>query len=131
MKKKLFILATICAMSFGAQQLNASNPNPFITHVTEKSMDGKEIDLQGSCCSLVSTTTAKKNSNTVCLTFSQNIGHVDVLLYDDNGSLVYSCSVDTAVQKMAMLPTTGDHDGTYTIVVENTSDTAVGQFERR
>lgn len=39
MKKKLFILATICAMGLGAQQLNASNPNPFITHVTEKSKE--------------------------------------------------------------------------------------------
>ena len=129
MKKKLFILATICAMSLGAQQLNAANP--FITHVTEKTVDGKEkIDLQGSYSSLVSTTTAKKNSNTVCLTFSQNIGYVSVTLIDGNGNLVYSGMVDTSVQRMVVIPTSNS-EGHCTLVVENAAGYAEGDFERK
>ncbi len=134
MNTKLMIFTGLCALSICTTKLAASTiTEPYLE--TEKGVgpDGDEkIEIRGTC-SLAgeSAIIAKAGHNMVQLTFTQNIGHVSVSLYDDNGNLVYSCSVDTAVQKMAMLPTTGGHEGTYTIVVENTSDTAVGQFERR
>lgn len=119
-------------MGLNAHELTAAKPNLSIAHATEKTADGKEkIDFQGTLSLTSGTMKASVNRNMVRLAFTQNIGLVNVSLYDDNGNLVYSCSVDTAVQKMAMLPTAGGHEGTYTIVVENTSDTAVGQFEHR
>ena len=130
MKKKLLIFAAICAMSFGAHELNAATPNPFIVHATEKTTDGKEIDLQGSCCSLVSATTAKKNGNTVCLTFTQSIGIVSVMLYDGSGCLIYSGTVDTSAQRVVVIPT-GYGEGRCTLVVENASGYAEGDFERK
>ena len=79
---------------------------------------------------MVSTTTAKKNSNTVCLTFSQNIGYVSVTLIDGNGNLVYSGMVDTSVQRMVVIPTSNS-EGRCTLVVENATGYAEGGFERK
>lgn len=119
-------------MGLNAHELTAAKPDTSAAYTTEKNIDGKEkIDLQGSCSSLVSATTAKAGHNMVQLTFTQSIGCVNAMLYDESGNLVYSCLVDTEVQKTAMLPISGGHDGVYTIVVENTNDTAAGQFERR
>lgn len=129
MNTKLMIFTGLCALSICTTKLTASVPKLYL----KTGPDGDEkIEIRGTfSMTSESAITAKAGRNMVRLAFTQNIGLVNVSLYDDNGNLVYSCSVDTAVQKMAMLPTAGGHEGTYTIVVENTSDTAVGQFERR
>lgn len=134
MKTKLMIFTGLCALSICTTKLAASSvTEPYLK--TEKGIgpDGDEkIEIRGTwSMTSESAITAKANHNTVQLTFTQNIGCVNVMLYDDNGSLVYSCLIDTEVQKVTMLPITGSNEGTYTIVVENTSDTAVGEFERR
>ena len=129
MKKKLFILATICAMGLGAQQLNAANP--FIAHTPDKTVDGKEkIDFQGTIPLTSNAMKATANSNTVCLTFSQNIGYVSVTLIDGNGNLVYNGIVDTSAQRVVVIPT-GNSEGRCTLVVENAAGYAEGDFERK
>lgn len=118
-------------MGLSAHELTAAKPNLSIAHATEKTADGKEkIDFQGTLSLTSGTMKASVNRNMVRLAFTQNIGHVNVSLYDGNGNLVYSGMVDTSVQRMVVIPTSNS-EGRCTLVVENAAGYAEGDFERK
>lgn len=70
------------------------------------------------------------DQNNVYIYFNQNLGYVDVTIYNPNGLMVYNDVVNTAVQQQLVIPIAGLIDGVYTIVLENATGYADGEFEK-
>lgn len=69
-----------------------------------------------------------KNSVQVC--FHQNFGNVSITLFGNTGGMVYSGIVNTAVQQTVFIPLAGTPSGTYTLVLNNVSGMAEGEFAK-
>lgn len=67
--------------------------------------------------------------SSVYVVFHRSFGNVSVTLYDPSGLVIYSDVVDTTVQQMVIIPSITFADGIYTIVLENASGYADGDFE--
>ena len=68
--------------------------------------------------------------NSVYVYFHQNFGNVQITLYDPNAVIIYNDVVNTAVQQIVIIPITSQAEGIYTIVLENPSGYADGDFEK-
>ena len=68
--------------------------------------------------------------NSVYVYFHQNFGNVQITLYDPNAVIIYNDVVNTAVQQIVIIPITSQAEGIYTIVFENPSGYADGDFEK-
>lgn len=133
MNTKLMIFIGLCTLNVCTTKLVASSvTETYLKTEKEVGPDGDEkIEIRGTwSMTSESAITAKAGHNTVCLTFTQNIGHVNVSLYDGNGNLVYSGMVDTSAQRVVVIPA-GNSEGRCTLVVENASGYAEGDFERK
>lgn len=69
------------------------------------------------------------NENFVFIQFNQNFGYIDVTLYNTNGQAVYNDVVNTAVQQQVVIPISRFDNGVYTVVLENVTGYADGDFE--
>ena len=69
-----------------------------------------------------------KNSVQVC--FHQNFGYVNITLIGETGNMVYSGTVNTAVQQTVFIPLAGAPSGNYTLILNNVSGMAEGEFAK-
>ena len=69
-----------------------------------------------------------KNFVQVC--FHQNFGYVSVTLMGDTGGMVYSGTVNTAVQQTVNIPLAGTPSGNYTLILNNVTGMAAGEFAK-
>ena len=97
--------------------------NPKLTffekNVFDLPPDYDQIVLQGNLSFGVGPNAieAGYNNNSVYIQFNQNLGYVDVTIYNPNGLMVYNDVVNTAVQQQLVIPIAGFIDGVYTYTV--------------
>lgn len=91
-----------------------------------------EIELQGRLDYNVGPDSVQaffcKNSVQVC--FYQNFGYVSITLMGDTGSMIYSGTVNTAVQQTVYISIAGAPSGNYTIILDNVTGMAEGEFAK-
>lgn len=128
------IMAGICLLSLYSEKIAVSSPKAISLGIETKEIPhgSDEIYLQGSLVlnSGPNAVEAGYNENSVYIQFNQNLGYVDVTIYNPSGLTVYSDVVNTAVQQQVIVPITGLVDGVYTIVLENATGYADGEFEK-
>lgn len=134
MKKSVLFFICLCMLGSSALKIQAFNSRP--TFVNQNSDDlppsYDQIVLQGNLMFGVGPNAieAGYNENSIYIQFNQNLGYVDVTIYNPNGLMVYNDVVNTAVQQQLVIPITGFVDGVYTIVLENATGYADGEFEK-
>ena len=135
MNKKVFLLASICALGLGSWDVQAYNPQPVLIN---KCMEdnhipagANEIRLKGklNCNTAPDDIEAGATDNAVYLYFNQNHGNVSISLYSPMGFLVYNCVVDTSMQQLVVIPIASSVSGTYTVVLDNANGLVEGDFE--
>lgn len=72
---------------------------------------------------------AGASDNAVYIGFSQSFGNVSITIYNASGLVVYSTVVNTAVQQTVVIPITAANSGIYTVVLNNATGYAEGDFE--
>ena len=117
-----------------AGDIPANNPKSLtLTQQTGNIPEGyEEIVLRGSLAfsSGPNAIEAGVNDNSVYIQFNQNLGNVTVTVYNPDGLTVYSGVVNTAVQQLLVVPMAFSSEGTYTVVLENATGYADGDFEK-
>lgn len=63
------------------------------------------------------------------VSFHRSFGNVSITLYNPNNLIIYSGVVNTAVQQLVVIPVSLSAEGIYTIVLDNNSEYAEGDFE--
>ncbi len=91
-----------------------------------------EIELKGDLMYGIGSDSVQaflcKNSVQVC--FYQNFGYVSITLMGDTGSMIYSGTVNTAVQQTVYISIAGAPSGNYTIILDNVTGMAEGEFAK-
>ena len=135
MKKKVLLLAGLCAFSLCTWEAKAVNlEHASIVNMEDNVPTGfEEIFLQGTLMTGTgpNSVIAGANRNSVYLHFSRSFGNVNVRIYNDSGSLVYNSIVDTSVQQTVIIPIPGNNNGTYAVELDNANGFAEGYFEPR
>lgn len=67
--------------------------------------------------------------NYVYIYFHRNFGNVNITLYNVTGVIIYNDVVNTAVQQTVIIPIISIVDGPLTLVLENASGYAEGEFD--
>lgn len=134
MNTKTFILIGLCLLGPWAGDIPANNPKTtnFIQINNDVPHGYEEIELRGSLVLNpgLNPIEAGVNDNSIYIQFNKNFGNVTVNVYNPNGLTVYSSVVNTAVQQLLVIPITGLVDGVYTVVLENATGYADGEFEK-
>ncbi len=95
-------------------------------------LDGDEIVLQGELETGIGPDDigASVDEYNVQVFFNRSFGNVTLSLYNENGVLIYSGVVNTAIQQLAVIPFNGYPTGTYLLVLSNGNGVAEGEFDR-
>ena len=135
MDRTLFPMALLCLFCLCAAKVPANTPESMeaASETTDVPHGYDGIHLQGSLMYGVgpSAVEAGVNDNSVYIQFNQNLGYVDVTIINPGGSTIYSGVVNTAVQQQLVIPITFSTEGTYTVVLENATGYADGDFEKQ
>lgn len=135
MKKKVLLLVGLCAFGLCTWEAKAvSHECVSIVNMEDNVPTGfEEIFLQGTLMTGTgpNSVIAGANRNSVYLHFNQSFGNVNVRIYNESGSLVYSGIVDTSAQQTVIIPIPGNSNGTYAVELDNVVGFAEGYFEPR
>ncbi len=135
MKKRLLFLLCICLLGVSVLETQAFNLEPLFIEENSDELppDYDVIELKGSLVLNVGhiAVEAGFNETSVYIQFNQNLGNVTVTVYNPGGSTIYSGVVNTAVQQLLVIPMTFSTEGTYTVVIENATGYADGDFEKQ
>lgn len=134
MKKKVLILIGLCAISifsWNAQATNAeTNPLYDVDYSIPHGID--DIELFGSLMLNVGPNAIKAGASddAVYIQFNQSFGNVSITIYNGNGQQVYCTMVDTSIQQVVIIPFNTATSDTYTVVLDNATGYAEGDFEK-
>ena len=120
MKARTFILLCLCALTLAA----TSEPSDPPTTAEQIELRGK-LDTNASFDDVE----AYVDGHYVYVIFHRDFGYVSVTLYNPTGLTIYNNVVNTAVQQQVVIPVSGFSEGTYTLVLENVTGYADGDFE--
>lgn len=134
MKKKVFIIASLCALGLCYWNAKASIPQQIYFNMEQEDnhipSEAEQIKLQGRLDVNVGPDNieAGATETAVYLYFNQNFGNVSITIYNDSGFLVYTSIVDTSMQQYVVIPILSTAPGTYTVVLDNANGFAEGDF---
>ena len=133
MNTKTFFLAVLCMLGLCAEKTPASSPKTMslVMETADIPHGYDEIYLQGSLMYSIGPGAIEVgvNDNSIYIQFNQNLGNVTVTVYNPYGLTIYSGVVNTAVQQLLVIPVSLNDEGIYTIVLENATGYADGDFE--
>lgn len=135
MNTKTLIIVGFCLLSLWTGEFQANNPE--MTKIFQQAKDVpngfEEIVLQGSLVFSPGSNPIEAgfNDNSIYIQFNQNFGNVTVTVYNPNDLIIYIGVVNTAVQQLLVIPVTFSSEGTYTIVLENATGYADGDFDKQ
>ena len=72
---------------------------------------------------------AGASDDAVYIGFNEDLGNVNISIYNDMGGLVYSTMVNTGVQSVIIIPFGGVASGTYIVELNSADGYADGDFE--
>ena len=135
MKKKVFIIASLCALGLCHWNAKASIPQQIYFNLEHEDnhipSEAEQIKLQGKLdySANPDDIEAGATETSVYIYFNKSYGSVSISLFDAEGNLCYSSVVNTGVQQMVVIPITGNSQGTYTVELDNVVGFAEGYFE--
>lgn len=71
------------------------------------------------------------DENAVYVCFRRSFGYVTVSIYNPTGLTIYCSVVNTTVQQQLIIPISLNNEGIYTLVLENATGYADGDFEKQ
>jgi hypothetical protein len=134
MRKKAFILASLCVICFFIMEANASSNQliPIVVGNVENNIPNgaDEIELIGKLDFNAGPDDieAGATDNAVYIQFNRSFGNVNITLYNATGNIIYNCVVDTSMQQLVVIPITSMVSGTYTVVLSNANGIVEGDF---
>ncbi|MBR0178306.1 MAG: DUF3244 domain-containing protein [Bacteroidales bacterium] len=134
-KKRILVLAGLCAAAFCTLNVQASNPQQTYINVgTEDNHipnGAEQIKLRGKLNFNAGPDDieAGATENAVYLYFNRNHGCVNISIYNAEGVICYSTVVNTGVQQMVVIPILGNSTGIYSVVLDNAEGLVEGDFE--
>lgn len=137
MKKNALIFTGLCALSLCSWSVKATEPQQIHINVDMEDNhipgEAEKIELKGKLNYNVGPDDieAGATNNAVYLYFNHSYGNVSITLYNATGNLIYTSVVDTAVQQYVVIPILSTATGTYTVVLDNVTGFAEGDFEKR
>ena len=135
MKKKVFLFTGLCALGLCAWETQATNPQQVLINMNKEDnhipSGAEQIKLKGKLDVNAGPDDieAGATEQAVYLYFNRNFGNVSISLYNATGNLIYSSVVDTSMQQLVVIPINSTVSGTYTVVLDNASGFAEGDFE--
>lgn len=72
---------------------------------------------------------AGASDHAVYIHFNENYGNVSISIYNAAGNLVYQSILDTAVQTTIIIPISNTANGNFTLLLDNATGSADGDFE--
>jgi len=133
MKKTALIfiaLSSIILLAWNAQAKN--NENAPVFHFETNMPHGYEkIELQGDLATLVGPNAieAGASDDAVYIGFNEDLGNVNITIYNGMGGVVYSTVVNSGVQSVVIIPFSGVASGSYIVELNNANGYAEGDFE--
>ena len=132
MKKKVLLLAGLCAFSLCTWEAKAVNlERASIVNMEDNVPTGfEEIFLQGTLMTGTgpNSVIAGANRNSVYLHFNQSFGNVSITICNEIGQTVYNTVVNTAVQQTFIIPFSGMNNGLFTLSIDNAVGFVEGDF---
>lgn len=134
-KKRILVLAGLCAAAFCTLNVQASNPQQ--TYINVDVADNhipsgaEKIELRGKldCNVGPNDIEAGATKYAVYLYFNQNFGNVIIRLYNAEGNLCYNGAVNTGVQQMVVISiANNDGNSGYYLTLDNATGFAEGEF---
>lgn len=133
MYRTLFPIALLCLFCLYAAKVTANTPKSMeaVVETTDVPHGYDEIHLQGSLMYNAGPNAVEAgfNETSIYIQFNQNLGYVSVTIINPYGLTIYTGVVNTAVQQLVVIPVSLSAEGIYTIVLDNTSEYAEGDFE--
>lgn len=135
MNMKTIIMTGLCLFGLwvGLFPANNSKTTSLIQKSTDVPHGYEQIVLCGSLMLNIGPNAieAGVSDDAIYVQFNQNFGNVTITIYNPNGMTVYSGMVNTAVQQLLVVPMSWNYEGIYTIALENATDYADGEFEKK
>ena len=134
MKKKILLIGVLCAFglcTWEAQALNYTSTPVIEGVMTDPPQGYEKIELQGSLMYGINPNAiiAGASDDAVYIGFNEDLGNVNISIYNDMGGLVYSTMVNTGVQSVIIIPFGGVASGTYIVELNSADGYADGDFE--
>lgn len=136
MKTKALLLFGLIALgqfAWGTQAMNSvPEPAPINKSDIEDPPPGYEkINLQGSLMYGIgpNTVVAGASDDAVYIGFNEDLGNVNITIYNGMGGVVYSTVVNSGVQSVVIIPFSGVASGSYIVELNNANGYADGDFE--
>lgn len=134
MKKKALILVSLYAFSFFSWKAQATNTETNPLYNVEFSIPHgiEDIELFGSLMLNVGPNAieAGASDDAVYIQFNQSFGNVSIAIFNSNGQQIYSTTVNSSIQQVVIIPFITAATDAYTIVLDNATGYAEGDFEK-
>lgn len=133
---KSLIIAGLCFFSLCAWEVQATNSvtRPSLVYYKEHNLpEGYEvIELHGDLATNVgpNAIVAGASDDAIYIGFNEDLGNVNISIYNGTGNLVYSTVVNTSVQSVVLIPFQNFTSGTYTIELSNATGYVEGDFNK-
>ncbi len=136
MKKNVLILVGLCILGLFSWQIQAANVEN-ICSINNRDMEDNVphgydvIVLHGTLMFGINPNSivAGASDDDIYIGFNEDLGNVNISIYNGAGNLVYSTVVNTSVQQVVIIPITFATSGTYTVELSNAFGYADGDFE--
>lgn len=134
MKKKAIILIGLCVLGLCIVEAQATNrvSLPIIERtITDPPQGFEKVNLHGDLLNNVgpNAIVAGASDDAIYIGFNEDLGNVNISIYNGTGNLVYSTVVNTSVQPVVLIPFQNFTSGTYTVELSNAFGYADGDFE--
>ena len=136
MKTKLLVFVSLIALNFCVGEIQASNTTFEITPIYQNDNGDppagyEKIILLGDLMlnSGPNAIVAGASDDAVYIGFNEDLGNVNISIYNGTGNLVYSTVVNTSVQPVVIIPCQYFASDTYTGELSNATGYAEGDFE--
>lgn len=137
MKTKVLLFVSLMALNFcswGAQAMNTVS-SPALIHnsdVGDPPAGYEKIELLGDLMLKIgpNVIVAGASDDAVYIGFNEDLGNVNICIYNDMGGLVYSTMVNSGMQSVVIIPFSSVASGTYIVELNNANGYADGDFEK-
>lgn len=137
MKKKVFFLTGLIAIGLcNLQGLAVNNaPIPVCLYMVDKDnlpTEYERILLHGSFDSSIgpNAIVAGASETAVYIGFNEDLGNLNIAIYNGMGNTVYSTVVNTSVETVVIIPFVALAPDTYTLELSNATGYAEGDFNK-
>ena len=119
--KKALVLVCFCVLSLTAKCI-----------ITDPPTSAESITLIGflDVSAGPNDVTAYYYENAIYISFTRNFGNVSISIYNVSRMLIYNDIVNTDVEALIVIPFLNNSNGTYTLVLENTTGYAEGELNK-